>query len=296
MIRRGFLKGSGRKGYYNALPKDPKIHSDASKGIRQPQRLPPAILRHNPFKSVYGGKTQFPTDEPGFTRTAEAVAEMQRGRDKLLKIASEAKVSGKNNDEIAYLLLKTARDEYFKHYTNEKRQEQIRDIAKVLQDNPLGKVGVITDATPGHERVRTIGEIRASEGQSRHIAGDIATFMDNLIIQEDVKDALSLFIFHKEYYQLPETNRRLIRYLIKKQVKMAGGGKKPVSANCIICGKSVWVGTKWHRNYWEIYCGEHEKKYENIFREVQNDPIARNNNILFQETVRRLLRESGMKK
>lgn len=57
MTRKGMMVGYGKKGYHNLLCNDPKIHSDASKGVKQPQRLPPAILRHNAFKSSKGGKT-----------------------------------------------------------------------------------------------------------------------------------------------------------------------------------------------------------------------------------------------
>jgi len=48
--RKGLGKGKG-KGYKNIVGKDPKIHSDSSKGRKQPQKLSPrvnAMLQKNP--------------------------------------------------------------------------------------------------------------------------------------------------------------------------------------------------------------------------------------------------------
>jgi hypothetical protein len=39
MQRKGMMVGSGRKGYYNIIGKDPMVHSLSAKGIKQPQRL-----------------------------------------------------------------------------------------------------------------------------------------------------------------------------------------------------------------------------------------------------------------
>jgi hypothetical protein len=39
MIRKGMTKGSGRKGYYNIIGIDPKVHSMSAKGMKQPQKV-----------------------------------------------------------------------------------------------------------------------------------------------------------------------------------------------------------------------------------------------------------------
>jgi hypothetical protein len=38
MIRKGMTKGSGKKGYYNIIGVDPKVHSMSAKGMKQPQK------------------------------------------------------------------------------------------------------------------------------------------------------------------------------------------------------------------------------------------------------------------
>jgi len=56
--RIGLGKGKG-KGYRNIVGKDPHVHSQSAKGIKQPQRLPPhlAILLNTPAKkSRFGGE------------------------------------------------------------------------------------------------------------------------------------------------------------------------------------------------------------------------------------------------
>lgn len=45
MKRLGALKGSGKKGYYNFLANDPKIHSDSAMGQKQPQAISPIATR-----------------------------------------------------------------------------------------------------------------------------------------------------------------------------------------------------------------------------------------------------------
>lgn len=42
MVRKGMGKGKG-KGYKNMIPKDPKVHSDSSRGRKQPQNLSPRV-------------------------------------------------------------------------------------------------------------------------------------------------------------------------------------------------------------------------------------------------------------
>jgi len=41
-MRKGMMKGSGKKGYHNVIGKDPMVHSQSAKGIKQPQKLPMA--------------------------------------------------------------------------------------------------------------------------------------------------------------------------------------------------------------------------------------------------------------
>lgn len=45
MQRKGMMVGSGRKGYYNVIGKDPMVHSLSAKGIKQPQRMLPIGTR-----------------------------------------------------------------------------------------------------------------------------------------------------------------------------------------------------------------------------------------------------------
>lgn len=39
MARKGMMVGSGKKGYHNIIGKDPAVHSQSAKGIKQPQRV-----------------------------------------------------------------------------------------------------------------------------------------------------------------------------------------------------------------------------------------------------------------
>jgi len=38
---------------------------------------------------------------------------------------------------------------------------------------------------------------------------------------------------------------------------------------CIHCDKPIWKGNKWHRNFWGIYCEEHEIGNYNFKKEVK---------------------------
>jgi len=38
-MRKGMMKGSGKRGYHNKIGKDPMVHSQSAKGIKQPQRI-----------------------------------------------------------------------------------------------------------------------------------------------------------------------------------------------------------------------------------------------------------------
>jgi len=40
MKRKGMMLGKGKRGYHNIIPKDPKVHSDSGRGIKQPQKIP----------------------------------------------------------------------------------------------------------------------------------------------------------------------------------------------------------------------------------------------------------------
>jgi len=40
MKRKGMMVGKGKKGYHNVISKDPMVHSQSARGIKQPQRLP----------------------------------------------------------------------------------------------------------------------------------------------------------------------------------------------------------------------------------------------------------------
>jgi hypothetical protein len=37
-MRKGMMKGSGKRGYHNIIGKDPMVHSQSAKGIKQPQK------------------------------------------------------------------------------------------------------------------------------------------------------------------------------------------------------------------------------------------------------------------
>ena len=39
MKRKGMMVGKGKRGYHNVIPKDPKVHSQSAKGMKQPQRI-----------------------------------------------------------------------------------------------------------------------------------------------------------------------------------------------------------------------------------------------------------------
>jgi hypothetical protein len=39
-MRKGMMKGSGKRGYHNIIGKDPMVHSQSAKGIKQPQKVP----------------------------------------------------------------------------------------------------------------------------------------------------------------------------------------------------------------------------------------------------------------
>jgi hypothetical protein len=47
-MRKGMMKGSGKRGYYNIIGKDPMVHSQSAKGICQPQRLPNIMKKATP--------------------------------------------------------------------------------------------------------------------------------------------------------------------------------------------------------------------------------------------------------
>jgi hypothetical protein len=53
-MRKGMMKGSGKKGYYNVIGIDPRVHSQSAKGISQPQRIKTLM---------FGGKISDRTDE-----------------------------------------------------------------------------------------------------------------------------------------------------------------------------------------------------------------------------------------
>lgn len=56
MARKGMMIGSG-KGYKNVMGKDPKVHSESAKGIKQPEKVyvPQRIVPENPDR--YNGWT-----------------------------------------------------------------------------------------------------------------------------------------------------------------------------------------------------------------------------------------------
>jgi len=41
--RKGMMVGKGKKGYHNVMGKDPYVHSQSARGIKQPQRIPQFI-------------------------------------------------------------------------------------------------------------------------------------------------------------------------------------------------------------------------------------------------------------
>jgi hypothetical protein len=51
-MRKGMMKDSGKRGYHNIIGKDPMVHSQSAKGIKQPQKAG-FLDRVLPQKKVY---------------------------------------------------------------------------------------------------------------------------------------------------------------------------------------------------------------------------------------------------
>jgi hypothetical protein len=53
-MRKGMRVGSGRKGYYNVLGSDPRVHRQSAMGMKQPQKLPIGALVTSRFTQAKG--------------------------------------------------------------------------------------------------------------------------------------------------------------------------------------------------------------------------------------------------
>ena len=115
-MRKGMMVGSGKKGYHNVVGRDPAIHSQSAKGIKQPEQI-------NIFPNFSPAKINESSSEK------ERFAKELKKREE--KIGNDLKDDINNNiDDIAIDHLKTWESRY-----NGKSKSDVREDLFINHDN-----------------------------------------------------------------------------------------------------------------------------------------------------------------